>query len=100
MSSDRTNRVRIDVAGEMVEITWHERDVLLEELAWAPGMKAVRERFEAVDATRPVELTEGEQSDLREALDSWGSDSLQPDGIARLHSALGSAASEASDVDA
>jgi hypothetical protein len=88
MEASRLDRVRIDVAGDVVEITWHERDVLLHELAAAPGSKDIRVKFEAVGASRPVELNEGDRSRLRSALDDWGSDRLQPEGIGRLHAAL------------
>jgi hypothetical protein len=80
--------LNVDVAGEMVVITWHERDVLLEELAFAEGTKAIRERFEAVGASQPLELDAEQRARLRTALDNWGSDRLQPEGIARLHAAL------------
>jgi hypothetical protein len=80
--------VQFFVAGEISEITWDERDVLLEELAFAGGTKSIRERFEAVGASRPVELNGEERARLRTALDDWGEDRLQPEGIARLHGAL------------
>jgi hypothetical protein len=88
MEASRLDRVRIDVAGEIVEITCDERDILLKELAFAEGTKAIRERFEAVGASRPVELDDDDRARLRKALDDWGSDRLQPNGIARLHAAL------------
>lgn len=88
MEPSRPGRVRVDVAGEIVEISWHERDVLLEELAFAEGTKPIRERFEAVGASQPVELDAEQRVRLRTALDEWGSDRLQQEGIARLHAAL------------
>ena len=88
METSRLDRVRVDVAGEIVEITWDERDTLLEELAFAEGTKPIRERFEAVGESRPVELDVQERTRLRVALDNWGEDRLQPEGIARLHAAL------------
>lgn len=88
MEASRLDRVRINVPGEIVVITLHERDVLLEELAWAAETKSIRERFEAVGASRPVELDAEQRARLRAALDDWGEDRLQPEGIARLHAAL------------
>jgi len=88
VEASRLDRVRIDVAGEIVEISWDDRDVLLEELAFAADTKPIRVKFEAVGASRPVELDAEDRPRLRSALDNWGSDRLQPDGIARLHAAL------------
>jgi hypothetical protein len=96
VEASRLDRVQVDVAGEIIGITWDERDVLLEELAFAEGTKPIRERFEAVGASRPVELDAEQRARLRAALDAWGEDRLQPEGIARLHAALGRAGTETS----
>jgi len=88
MEAGRLDRVRVDVAREIVEISWDERDVLLEELAFAVDTKPIRVKFEAVGASRPVELDAEQRARLRTALDDWGSVRLQPDGTARLHAAL------------
>lgn len=68
MESSRLDRVRVDVAGEVVEISWHERDMLLQELSFVAGSKTIREKFEAVGASRTVELDGVERSHLRAAL--------------------------------
>jgi hypothetical protein len=94
MEASQLDRVRVDVSGEIVQITWDERDVLLEELAWVAETKTIRVKFEAVGASRPVELDAEERAGLRTALDDWGEDRLQPEGIARLHAALVRADSE------
>jgi hypothetical protein len=94
MEASRLDRVQIDVAGEIITISWDERDVLLEELAFAEGTKSIRERFEAVGASQPVELDALQRARLRVALDDWGEDRLQPEGIARLHATLGRAAAD------
>jgi hypothetical protein len=88
VEAGRLDRVQVDVAGEIVDITWHERDVLLGELAFVEGMKPVRERFESVGTSRPVELDAEQRARLRTALDGWDTDRLQSEGIARLHTAL------------
>jgi hypothetical protein len=88
MEAGRLDRVHINLAGEIVVISWDERDVLLEELAFAEGTKPIRERFEAVGASRAVELDAEQRARLRIALDAWGDDRLQPEGIALLHAAL------------
>jgi hypothetical protein len=92
MEASRLDRVQIDVAGEIITISWNERDVLLEELAFAADTKPIRVKFEAVGASRPVKLDAEDRARLRTALDEWGSDRLQPEGIARLHWALARAA--------
>jgi hypothetical protein len=88
--SSRPGRVHVDVAGEIVEINLHERDVLLEELAFIEGTKTIRERFEAVGASRAVELDAEQRARLLTALE-WGEDRLQPEGLTRLHAALSAA---------
>jgi hypothetical protein len=87
---ERLDRVHVDVAGVIVEITWHERDVLLEELAFIEGTKTIRERFEAVGASQAVELDDEQRARLLTALE-WGEDRLQPEGLTRLHAALSAA---------
>jgi hypothetical protein len=88
IEASRLDQVRIDVAGEIVQISWDERDVLLKELAFAADTKPIRVKFETVEASRPVELDAADRAHLRKALDEWGSDRLQPDGLARLHAVL------------
>lgn len=88
MEANRLERVRINLPDEVIELSRHERDVLLEELCFVAGLKSVRERFEAVGATQPVELDDGQRLSLRTVLTGWESDIALPDGIARLLGAL------------
>jgi len=88
MEASRLDRVQIDVAGNIVEITWDERDALLEKLRGVAGSDAVIAKFEAVGASRPVELEDGERGHLRVALEFWEGVSVLPDGIACLLAAL------------
>jgi hypothetical protein len=88
MEASGLDRMRVNVAGEIVEISWNDRDVLLEELAWAADTKSIRVRLEAAERGQPVELNAEQRGRLCAALDDWGSDRLQPEGIARLHAAL------------
>jgi hypothetical protein len=81
-------RIRIDVAGEGVEITREERDFLLEEFCFVAGSKQIRESLEAVGAGRAVELDGEERFRLRAALASLDPDVALPDGITRLLAAL------------
>ena len=82
------HRVQVDVAGKIVEITWDECDALLNKLRTVAGCEKVVQRFEAVGASRPVELNDDRRSRLRVALVVWESGSVLPDGLARLLVAL------------
>jgi hypothetical protein len=83
----RLDRVLVDVAGELVEISWDERDALLARLRLLDGFESIVGAFEAVGASRPVELDDDERALLRVALEAWGIATL-PDRLARLLVAL------------
>ena len=83
MEGSRLDRVHIEVAENLVEITWEERDRLLEKLRTVAGCETIIERFWAVGASLPVELNDEQRSRLRVALELWGV-SVLPDGLARL----------------
>ena len=87
MEASRLHRVQIDVAGNIVAITWDERDKLLVKLRTVAGCEKVIQRFEAVGAGRPVDLNDEQRSRLRVTLELWGV-SVLPDGLARLLIAL------------
>jgi hypothetical protein len=84
---ERLDRVQVDVAGELAEISWYERDTLLEKLETVDGCDTIVQRFEAVGASRPVHLDDAQRSRLRVALELWGV-SVMPDGLTRLLVAL------------
>jgi hypothetical protein len=83
--------VQIEVAENPVEISWDERETLLERLHDVAGSETIIERFWAVGASLPVVLDDGQQAQLLVALDRWSAGEL-PDGIARLREALERAA--------
>ena len=56
MEASRIDRVRIDVQGNVVEISWAERDWLLAKVALAAGFETIIAKLHAVGAGRPVEL--------------------------------------------
>lgn len=85
MEASRFDRVQVDVAGEIVEISLHDRDTLLTELCFVAGCESIREKFEAAGEHRPVELDGEQRSRLRAALEVYA---MRPDGIARLLAAL------------
>jgi hypothetical protein len=88
METNRLDRVRVDVEGNVVEINWAERDELLFKLRFVAGCETIVEKFEAVGASRPAELDDDERSRLRVALEVWARDVVPSDGIGRLLAAL------------
>jgi hypothetical protein len=87
MAAGRLDRAQVDVSGEIIEISWGERDALLEKLETIAGCDTIVEKFDAVGASRPVHLDDEQRSRLRVALEHWGV-SVLPDGLARLLIAL------------
>jgi hypothetical protein len=83
MGASRLDRVQVNVAGDPVEITWDERDTLLRKLRILTNCETIVENFEAVGASRPVELDDEQRSRLRLTLELWGV-SVLPDGLAHL----------------
>ena len=82
------DRVQIDVAGTIVEITWDECCTLLEKLRSVAGSDSTIARFDALGDDRSVvELDHEQQSRLRVTLELWGVRVL-PYGLARLLIAL------------
>lgn len=90
--ASRLDPVRINLPSEQIDITQHERDVLLEELCFVADSKSIREAFYAVGAISPVELDRDQCERLRAALTVWQGDIALPDGIERLRAALARAA--------
>jgi hypothetical protein len=84
---DRLDQVHVAVAEEIVEIHWDERNTLLTRLRTVAGCATIVQRFEAVGASRPVELDDEQRLRLRVTLELWGV-SVMPDGLARLLIAL------------
>jgi hypothetical protein len=87
MEASGLARVRVEVAENLVEITWGERETLVKRLHDVGGSEAIIERFWAVGATWPVVLNEWQRSRLRVTLERWGGSVLH-DGLARLLVAL------------
>lgn len=87
MQGSRLDPVRVNVAGEIVEISWDERDALLDKIRNVSGCETIIERFWAAGASRPVELNDEQRSRLRVTLELWGL-SVLPDGLAHLLIAL------------
>lgn len=86
MQASRLDQVRVDVAGNVVEISWAERDWLLEKIATVAGFASIIEKFEAVGASMPAELNFDERARLRAPLEFWEHDLTT--GLTRLLIAL------------
>jgi hypothetical protein len=57
---DRLDRVQVTTRYRIVEISWTERDAILDELRTLESARSAVEAFKAVGASRPVQLdTEG-----------------------------------------
>lgn len=90
MEQSRLDQVHVDVAGNIVEIAWAERDWLLEKIRVVAGFETIVAKFEAVGASRPVELDFDDRARLRGPLELW--ERQLPDGLVRLLTALVQAA--------
>jgi hypothetical protein len=87
MASGRPDKVQVAVAGEIVELTWSERETLLARLRLLDGFETIVNAFEAVGASGPVGLDVEQREGLRVLLELWGV-RVMPDGLSRLLVAL------------
>lgn len=83
-------------------MSWASRDSLLHEIRnLGAGAKAIRSAFEAVGASRPVELSPADQTTLFSAIEQWA-DSVTvaalPPGIWQLRCALADQLGELADA--
>ena len=86
VEANRSDAVRVDVAGNVVEIAWAERDWLLKKIRVVSGFQTIVGKFEAVGAGEPVKLDFDERARLRAPLEFWERE--LPDGLVRLLAAL------------
>jgi len=56
---------------EPIEIGWASRDLLLDEIAHLPSSRAIRDCFEAVGASAPVQLADAHKGEVLTAIDEW-----------------------------
>jgi hypothetical protein len=87
MEAGGRSRVRVEVAENLVEITWGERETLLRRLDDVGGSESIIERFWAVGASWPVVLNDEQRSRLHVTLERWGGSFLH-NGLACLLVAL------------
>jgi hypothetical protein len=71
-----------------VEIPRSSRQALLAEIRGLESMKPIRTAFEAVGASRPVELTVDQRAELLHVLEVWAARERPPAGIGALRRAL------------
>ena len=89
---ERLNRVQVATrTAGTVTISWAARQELLERAhQWTEGAE-IQRRFEAVGATRPVELHAPQKESVLRLIERWVSEvgpRNAPDGIVRLRDAL------------
>jgi hypothetical protein len=88
----RLNQMTVKTSRDVVTLPWQSRDDLLREIRHLDSAREIVAAFEAVGATRPVEISTADQSLLVQAIDVWmsnagGPDALPP-GIFALRNAL------------
>jgi hypothetical protein len=66
----RLNRVRVSTHDGEFDLDWNEREELIATLSAVPGSESVIERFRAVGATRPVELTDEQKALVASTIDA------------------------------
>jgi hypothetical protein len=87
------NTVRVATSRGIVALPWSSREALLAEFSHLDSMPQVREKFDAVGRTQPVELTIAEKGAVVACIDFWsgtiegGYDGM-PEGLFELRNAL------------
>jgi hypothetical protein len=71
---DRLDRVTIALAAGDIVIDWATRQELMARLQHVATRARIRDTFQAVGATRPVELSPGQRTALLHVLDDWSVD--------------------------
>lgn len=89
---ERLDRVTLRTRRTTVEIPWESRDALLREIRHLDSAKPVKTAFEAVGASRPVELDVDGMALVVEAIHVMGSNAggldRIPTGLFELRNAL------------
>lgn len=68
---ERLDRITVTVPDGDVSVSWATREELMRLLAQRDDTAAIRSRFDAVGASRPVELTREERVALRDLIGEW-----------------------------
>jgi hypothetical protein len=93
VSERNINTVRVATSRGIVALPWSSREALLAEFSHLDSMRQVREKFDPVGTTQPVELTTAEKGNLVACIDFWSSQiaagyEAMPDGLFELRNAL------------
>jgi hypothetical protein len=68
---ERVDNVTIKLNNRTVTLPWPSRDALLEKLTHVEHGTSIRDAFEAVGASRPVELTREQKAKLHGVIADW-----------------------------
>jgi hypothetical protein len=69
---ERLDRAAIATSRDVIELSWTSRDSLLHEIRnLGENAKPIRTAFEAVGASRPVELSRADQTTLFGVIELW-----------------------------
>jgi hypothetical protein len=84
---ERLDTITVQMAHGLLPLPWDSRESLLAELHRDEQLRPTVVAFEAVGATRPVEIPESQRQRLLAALDAWTGE--LPEGLPALRDACG-----------
>jgi hypothetical protein len=89
---ERLDRVTVSLECGDVILTWDARQAIMRRLQYVQETARLRDTFEAVGASQPVELTGGQRTALLLTLEGWSLDldghEAMPEGLFKLRDAL------------
>ena len=89
---ERLDRVTVALNSGNVSFSWDERQALMRRLQHVQSSARIRASFDAVGASRRVELSTGQRTALLLTLEGWALDSdgpePMPEGLRELRNAL------------
>jgi hypothetical protein len=89
---ERLDRINIALSGGDVTLDWDTREALMRRLEHVRSTTKIRASFEAVGASRPVQLSGPQRTALLVTLEIWASDGAgqepMPQGLYELRDAL------------
>ena len=90
--AERPDSVTISLSRGDVTLAWSTRQALMRRLQHVQSTARIRSSFDAVGASRPVELNPGQRTALLLMLEAWSldldDDQPMPDGLVLLRNAL------------